>query len=126
MIRSYSRTMTQQTLEFYQQYLRETGDPVAAANLVLAHAMFAQQERKQEQAITVAEAARRLKISEKKVYRLCEAGDLSHHKVGRAIRIPPEAIDTFVRRSTEEVASERRRIESGGSFLEYVKDCHGR
>jgi excisionase family DNA binding protein len=118
--------MNQQTLELYHQYREETGDAVAASNLVLAHAMFAQQERKQEQAITVAEAARRLKISQKKVYRLCEAGDLTHHKVGRAIRIPPEAIDRFVRKSTEEVKVGRQKIESGGSFLEYVKGCRGR
>lgn len=118
--------MNQQTLELYRQYQEETGDAIAASNLVLAHAMFAQQERQHEQALTVAEAARRLKISEKKVYRLCEAGDLTHHKVGRAIRIPPEAVDRFVRRSTEEVVVERRKIESGGSFLEYVKDCRGR
>ena len=114
--------MNSHTLDLYRQYQAETGDPVAASNLVLAQAMFAQQERQQEQALTVAEAAKRLKISEKKLYRLCEAGDLSHHKVGRAIRIPPEAIDRFVRRSTEEVAVERRTIESGGSFLEYVKN----
>lgn len=118
--------MNQQTIELYRQYRAETGDPVAASNLVLAHAMLADQGRQQEQTLTVAEAARRLKISEKKLYRLCEAGELSHHRVGRVIRIPPEAIDRFVRRSTEEVESEGQRIKSDGSFLQYVKSRGGR
>ena len=42
-------------------------------------------------------------ISEKKVYRLCEAGDLIHHRAGRAIRIQPEAIDRYVRQSLDDV-----------------------
>ena len=88
------------TLALYRRFEAETGDPVAASNLTLAHAMLQQHERQQETAFTVAETAQRLKVSEKKVYRLCEAGDLIHHRVGRAIRIPVEAVDRFVRQSS--------------------------
>jgi excisionase family DNA binding protein len=96
--------MTEQdTLATYKRFETETGDPLSASNLTLAHAMFSQQERAQEQALTVAEAARRLKVSKDKVYRMVESAELPHHRVGKQIRILPEDIDRFIRQSAEEV-----------------------
>jgi len=90
------------TLKLYRRFHEETGDPVAASNLTLAHAMLQQHERQQEDALTAADAAKRLKVAVKKVYRLCEAGQIEHHRVGSAIRIQPEALDRFIRQSSEE------------------------
>jgi len=98
------------TLDLYYRFHQETGDPVAASNLTLAHAMLAGQERQQEQALTVAEAAQRLKVSEKKVYRLCEEGLLDHHRVFHSIRITPTDLDRFIRQSAEESRSREARL----------------
>ncbi len=85
----------EETLALYKRFEAETGDPVAASNLTLAHAVLQQHERLQERALTVEEAARRLKVSEKKVYRLCKDGTIPHHRVGAAIRIRPEDLDAL-------------------------------
>ena len=85
----------EETLALYKRFEAETGDPVAASNLTLAHAMLQQHERLREQTLTAAEAAQRLKVSEKKVYRLCKDGVIPHHRVGRAIRIRPEDLDAL-------------------------------
>jgi excisionase family DNA binding protein len=63
--------------------------------------LLSQQERAQEQALTAKEAAGRLKVGLKKVYQLCESGELKHHRVGKSIRILPEDVDRFIRQSGE-------------------------
>jgi excisionase family DNA binding protein len=78
-----------QTLAPYQRFHDETGNSIAASNLTLAHAMLAQQRVQHEIALTVAEAADRLKVSTKKVYQMVQAGEIPHNRVGDQIRIPP-------------------------------------
>ena len=45
--------------------------------------------RDPESVLTVAQAARRLNVSTKKIYRMCQAGEIVHCRVGDAIRITP-------------------------------------
>jgi len=82
----------------YRQFYEETGDPVAASNLVLAHAMLNPQVE-ETKALKVSEAAKRLRISDKKVYQFCEEGRLRHHRIGNSIRIRPEDIEEFIQES---------------------------
>lgn len=102
-----------QTLALYKRFEAETGDPVAASNLVLAQALFEQNGRTHETALTVSEAAGRLKCSEKKVYQLCESGDLGHQRIGRSIRIQPADIDTFLAKTSETPEPVSRRSKGG-------------
>lgn len=50
--------------------------------------------------LTVAEAAERLGVSEKYVRRLVWAHEIRHNRLGRAVRIPENALTEW-RRSTE-------------------------
>jgi len=79
-------------LELYRRFYKETGDPVAASNLVVAHML-------RDEPLTVSEAAAKLKCSEKKVYRMCKAGQLTSQHIGRSIRITPESLDRYLRNS---------------------------
>ena len=88
------------TLTLYRRFEAETGDPVAASNLTLAHAMLQQQAS----VLTVPEAAARLKVSEKKIYRMCQAGEIDHYRVGDAIRIKPDALDDIKQPAARRVA----------------------
>jgi excisionase family DNA binding protein len=45
--------------------------------------------------LTVKDAAVRLNLSSKKVYRMCLAGELRCFRAGRAIRVPIEEIERF-------------------------------
>ena len=54
-----------------------------------------------EAALTVAEAAGRLKAAPNTVYRLVERGQLKHHRIGRTIRILSAHIDEYQRQGTE-------------------------
>jgi excisionase family DNA binding protein len=47
--------------------------------------------------LTVAEAAHLLRVHPQSVYRMVHAGELPHLRVGRAIRIPREAVDKLAR-----------------------------
>ncbi len=91
----------EETLALYKHFEAETGDPVAASNLTLAHAVLQQHGRVQDQMLTATEVAQRLKVSEKKVYRLCKDGVIPHHRVGSSIRIRPEDLDALSRQSEE-------------------------
>jgi excisionase family DNA binding protein len=82
----------------YQRFHDETGNSVAASNLTLAHAMLAQQRVQHEIALTVAEAADRLKVSTKKVYQMVQAGEIPHNRVGNQIRILPSSLEELIRR----------------------------
>ena len=64
--------------------------------------------------LKVREVAKRLNISESKVYALIEAGELSHHRFGGAIRVSDEQIADFLEqtkhaRSTPELPKGPRR-----------------
>jgi excisionase family DNA binding protein len=76
----------------YQKYLSLTGEPAAAATLVLAEVMSASPPS----VLSVDEAAKKLGVGVKKVYELCQAGTLRSQKVGRHIRIQEEDIRAFL------------------------------
>jgi excisionase family DNA binding protein len=96
------------TFALYERFATKVGDPLVASHLTVAHVMSAGQELAREQALTVPEAADRLKLSEKKVYQMCGSGELRHHRVGRSIRIRPEDIDGMLRDTAEAVEPPRR------------------
>jgi excisionase family DNA binding protein len=76
----------------YEHYLNETGHPAAAGALALASTIEAQQ-----QALTVDDVARMLRISPRQVYRLCEANRLKHVRIGgRGLRFSREAVREFL------------------------------
>ena len=87
--------MFTETLTIFNRFRDECGDPVAASNLTLAHVMLQYQQA--QHPLTVAETAKRLKVSEKTVRRLCKAGELVYTWVGRQIRILPESIDSYLK-----------------------------
>ena len=89
--------------QIYRDYLGLTeGDKAAAASLTLAAALMENRASEPSpttpltgQTLTVNDAAARLKLSSKKIYQLCEAGQLRCFRAGRAIRIESEEIDRF-------------------------------
>jgi len=46
--------------------------------------------------VTIKEAAKRLSISESKVYRMTLDGELESIHIGRAVRVPEKAIDNLI------------------------------
>jgi excisionase family DNA binding protein len=46
----------------------------------------------------VIDVARRLRVCEATVYKLCARGVLAHVRILNAVRIAPEAVDAFARR----------------------------
>jgi len=72
--------------DLYAKYLKLTGEPDAAATLVLAHV----NHQSTSTFLTPQQAADELGISLQKVYMMCEAGELRCTRIGRLIRILPE------------------------------------
>ena len=63
--------------------------------------------------LTIPEAARRLRIGRTLAYELIGAGTLEVVHIGRAVRVPVDAVDDFVeRRRIEERSSTGRRVDS--------------
>jgi excisionase family DNA binding protein len=54
---------------------------------------------------TVPEAMRRLGISKTTIFRLLGEGELESMQIGRARRIPADAIDTYITRNTTPAAA---------------------
>ena len=85
----------------FAEYLEHTGgDRAAAATLTLAAVM--QQERAPVQpaaALTVDEAAVRLRTHRATIYRLCRCGKLHCYRAGRVLRIPLEEVERFERQT---------------------------
>ena len=87
----------------YAEYLEHTGgDKAAAAILALAAVLHDSQssnplslQPEDPGSLTVKEAAVRLNLSSKKVYRMCLAGELRCFRAGRAIRVSLEEIERF-------------------------------
>jgi excisionase family DNA binding protein len=75
----------------YNDFLKLTGEPIAAAMLTLAQVI---EHKPESVAMSVKQAAKTMGVSEKTIYRLCEEGRLRHQKVGRAVRILPEDLQT--------------------------------
>ena len=91
--------MNDQVVSEYNEYLKLTdGDKAAAASLTLAAVMLEGRSEAPVQpamALTVAEAARRLRVSRCTVYQMCQSGRLRSFRpgTGRALRIPVEAVE---------------------------------
>jgi excisionase family DNA binding protein len=75
--------------ELYHRYLELTGEPQAAAMLVLAHSNLSGGSGTVEEFLTVPEAAERLRVSANRVYELVRDKRLPSFRAGRggAIRI---------------------------------------
>jgi excisionase family DNA binding protein len=89
--------------EIYAGYLRLTeGDKVAAASLTLADTMLGKQSEPPcaDAPLNVKEAASLLRVSTRRIYELCAAGQLRAFKVGRALRITPEMLEEFQRQGS--------------------------
>ena len=90
--------MNNEVVSQYNEYLKLTGgDKAAAASLTLAAVMVDDRAQAQQPvaALTVDEAASRLRTHRKTVYRLCRRGALRCYRAGRVIRISLEEIERF-------------------------------
>jgi excisionase family DNA binding protein len=84
----------------YAEYLEHTGgDKAAAASLALAAVLVENGTPSPSagQSLTVKEAAAQLRVSTRRIYELCGSGELTAFKVGRVLRIAPEAMDDYRR-----------------------------
>jgi excisionase family DNA binding protein len=93
------------------------GDRTAAAQLALASALRDWQspttdKAPADQPLTVKEAAAKLRISPRRVYEMCAGGELRAFKIGRSLRIPPEALEEC--RQQGRTAARRRQSSFGG------------
>jgi excisionase family DNA binding protein len=52
-----------------------------------------------EELLSVAEVARMLGLSRATVYKLVERGELGHHRISNAVRIPRGGLEGFIARS---------------------------
>jgi excisionase family DNA binding protein len=97
--------MNDAVMQRYAEYLQETGDKAAAASLTLAAVMAetGQPGVQPSRALTVAEAAERLRISQDTVYALVAKGELPHHRIGkgRSIRFSTDDLAEYERRMAE-------------------------
>jgi excisionase family DNA binding protein len=100
----------------YAEYLDHTGgDKAAAASLALAAVMV--EGRSEAPAVpagaplTVKEAAAQLRVSTRRIYEMCAAGELRAFKVGRRLRIAPEMLEEYRRHGA--VTVRRREAFSG-------------
>ena len=89
--------MNSTTWTTYREYLDRVSDPAAAASLTLADALQSTLDQRQPDpatpsALTIAQAAERLGMSSATVYKMCQSGQLKSFRVGRARRIPLEAV----------------------------------
>jgi excisionase family DNA binding protein len=104
--------------DLYNEYLQETGgNKAAAASLTLADVLLCQggltpPERAPmpDATLTVAEAAKRLKVAPNTVYDLVAQSELRHHRIGRTIRILAADIDLYQEQGTD---AARRRSQKG-------------
>ena len=98
--------MLDQITALYSDFLRlANGDTTAASNLVLANAMLAKPAAQQPMAtdapLTIADVARRLGVSRRVAYELCQDGEINTFKIGRAIRVQPEELAAYIERHTD-------------------------
>lgn len=86
----------------YRRYLKLTGDPSAAASLVLAEAMSGHAPkpephlRRPEARLTVAEASERFNIPKRTIQSACRSGKLPHSRTGRIIRLKPVDLELYL------------------------------
>ena len=106
------------TEQLFARCLEMTGgDKTAAANLVLAEALFQKPQVSAPILPTptvpadwnVMETAQHLGVSRKTVYLLCKNGELMHHRIGRRVMIQPSSVVAFKSRNDQPIASKRHR-----------------
>ncbi len=88
--------------EIYADFLDLTKDPIAASNLTLAQAMLG---TKPDEAMTVKDAAKYLKVGKNTVYDLVSAGKLTASRFGKGrgtIRIERESLKRIAETSRQE------------------------
>jgi excisionase family DNA binding protein len=100
----------------YRECLDHTdGDRTAAASLTLATVMMecrsAAPATPAGGPLTVKEAAAQLRVSTRRIYEMCAAGELRAFKVGRSLRIMPEMLEEYRRHGA--VVAGRREPFSG-------------
>ena len=78
----------------YERYQRQTGNPVAAAVLVLARALGDSSEVSSD-VMNVAQAAGQLGVSKETVYKLCAENAIPHTRIGRRITISSQQLTDF-------------------------------
>lgn len=66
----------------YERFLKLTGDPLAASNLVLAHCLEESKPVPPDAVLTVTEAASMLRVAEATIYDMCNSGRLAHTRYG--------------------------------------------
>lgn len=88
---------TTEVEKLFDRYLKRTsGNQIAAALLVLASA--ADTSCPTDELLSVGETAKRLRVSARTVYKLCESGALPHLNIGSgrgAKRIRPDDLASF-------------------------------
>jgi excisionase family DNA binding protein len=88
--------------QLYDEYLQRTGEIAAAASLTLADVMQSNAGRAEAtppgQPFTVIEAARRLGVSTKTIYRLIQGGQLHSFRIGRNLRVSPGDLSDYTAR----------------------------
>ena len=60
--------------------------------------------------LKVSELAKRLNLSESKIYQLVEAGKLEHHRFGGAIRFSEEQIAAYLEETRQERREDRKSL----------------
>jgi excisionase family DNA binding protein len=78
----------------YAEYLEHTGgDKAAAASLALAAVLVENGSTPPlPTALTVAQTAKRLGVTRKTIYEMCQGGRLRSFRLGRVLRVPAEEI----------------------------------
>ena len=90
--------MTPETIDaVYERCQRTTGDPVAAAVLVLAHVLTGDRGHTPD-VMSVAEAAGQLGVSKETVYNLCADNVMPHTRIGRRITITSQQLEDYRKR----------------------------
>jgi excisionase family DNA binding protein len=105
-------------IDLYNEYLQKTGgNKAAAASLTLTDVLLSQggltlpeSVPMSDDTLTIAEAARRLKVAPNTVYDLVARSELRHHRIGRTIRILAADIDLYQKQGTD---AARRRVQKG-------------
>lgn len=86
-------------VKLYDHWFGKTGDPNAAATMVLAQvqasAACQPAPDTSHDALSVSNVAQKLGVSKETVYKLCNEGSLRHTRIGRRITITPHQLSEY-------------------------------
>jgi len=90
--------VTQATLDLYGHFLAKTNNPLVASNILIAHVLMGRRHSpvKPPIAMTVAEVAEQLQVSERMVYKLVKSGELTACWIGNLLRVPARSLSQFL------------------------------